>query len=33
VPNHACAAVNLARELVAVEDGQIQERWEIDARG
>lgn len=33
VPNHVCAAVNLARELVVTEGGQVTARWPIDARG
>ena len=32
VPNHACPAVNLYDELVAVQNGQL-ERWPVDARG
>ena len=32
VPNHACAAVNLYDELVAVRDGGV-ELWPVDARG
>ncbi|MFB9831702.1 alanine racemase [Actinoallomurus acaciae] len=32
VPNHACPVVNLADELVIVEDGKIVDRWPVDAR-
>jgi D-serine deaminase-like pyridoxal phosphate-dependent protein len=33
VPNHACPAVNLYDELVAVQGGEIVDRWRVDARG
>lgn len=33
VPNHVCAAVNLADELVIMADGQAVERWGVAARG
>ena len=33
VPNHVCAAVNLADELVIVEAGQVVDRWPVAARG
>lgn len=33
IPNHACAAVNLHEQLVVVDDGDVVERWEIEARG
>ena len=32
-PNHVCAAVNLADELVAWADGKVVERWRVAARG
>lgn len=31
LPNHACTVVNLARELVIVENGVVQDRWPVDA--
>ncbi|MEU5842116.1 alanine racemase [Rhodococcus sp. NPDC047139] len=33
IPNHACNAVNLANELVAVSGNVVVERWEVAARG
>ena len=33
VPNHVCAAVNLAADLVVVEDGRVAGRWAVAARG
>ncbi len=33
VPNHVCAAVNLADELLAVDNGEIVEVWPVAARG
>jgi D-serine deaminase-like pyridoxal phosphate-dependent protein len=33
VPNHACPAVNLYDELVAVQGGEVVDRWRVDARG
>jgi D-serine deaminase-like pyridoxal phosphate-dependent protein len=33
VPNHVCPVVNVARELVVVENGELVDRWAIDARG
>lgn len=33
VPNHACPVVNLVDELTVVLDGQIVDRWRVDARG
>jgi D-serine deaminase-like pyridoxal phosphate-dependent protein len=33
VPNHACAAVNLADELFVVRAGAVIERWKVAARG
>ena len=32
-PNHVCAAVNLADELVVVRDGTVVDRWPVAARG
>lgn len=32
-PNHVCAAVNLADELVVVADGTVVDRWQVVARG
>jgi D-serine deaminase-like pyridoxal phosphate-dependent protein len=32
-PNHVCAAVNLANELIAVQDGSVVDTWRVDARG
>lgn len=32
VPNHACPAVNLGPELVAVRDGDVVERWPVYSR-
>ena len=32
VPNHACPVVNLADELVIVENGKIVDCWPVDAR-
>lgn len=31
-PNHACPVVNLAETLVVVRDGEIVDRWPVDAR-
>ncbi|MGZ8750394.1 MAG: alanine racemase [Pseudonocardia sp.] len=33
VPNHACNAVNLVDELLAVHDGRVVDRWRVAARG
>lgn len=33
VPNHVCNTVNLADELVVVQDGQVVDRWLVAARG
>ena len=33
VPNHVCAAVNLADELVVVDGGTVVDRWAVAARG
>jgi D-serine deaminase-like pyridoxal phosphate-dependent protein len=33
VPNHACPAVNLYDEFVAVQGGEVVDRWRVDARG
>ncbi|GIE30718.1 hypothetical protein Ait01nite_037630 [Actinoplanes italicus] len=33
VPNHACAVVNLADELIVVADGRQVDRWVVAARG
>jgi D-serine deaminase-like pyridoxal phosphate-dependent protein len=33
VPNHVCTTVNLVDELHVVRDGQVAERWPVDARG
>jgi D-serine deaminase-like pyridoxal phosphate-dependent protein len=33
VPNHVCAAVNLADELVVVTDDEVVDRWAVAARG
>ncbi len=33
VPNHVCAAVNLADELVVVRAGSVVDRWPVAARG
>jgi D-serine deaminase-like pyridoxal phosphate-dependent protein len=33
VPNHACVVANLFDELVATREGEIVERWSVDARG
>jgi D-serine deaminase-like pyridoxal phosphate-dependent protein len=33
VPNHVCNAVNLADELVVVNDGAVTDRWPVAARG
>jgi len=32
-PNHVCAAVNLADELVVARDGEVVDRWVVAARG
>jgi D-serine deaminase-like pyridoxal phosphate-dependent protein len=32
VPNHVCPVVNLAEELLVVSDGQVVDRWPVDAR-
>jgi D-serine deaminase-like pyridoxal phosphate-dependent protein len=32
VPNHVCAAVNLADELVVVSGGGVVDRWAVAAR-
>nr|MBA3745638.1 D-TA family PLP-dependent enzyme [Sporichthya sp.] len=33
VPNHVCAAVNLADELIVVHAGVVTETWRVAARG
>ena len=33
IPNHVCTTVNLVSELHVVQDGQVTERWPVDARG
>jgi len=33
LPNHLCAAVNLADELIVVEDESEVDRWSVAARG
>lgn len=33
VPNHVCATVNLADELVVVSDGEVVDTWPVAARG
>ena len=33
VPNHVCATVNLAAELVVVAGGDVVDRWAVAARG
>lgn len=33
VPNHVCAAVNLADELIVTADDRVVDRWEVAARG
>ena len=33
VPNHACVVANLFDELVVTRDGEIVDRWPVDARG
>ena len=33
VPNHVCAAVNLADELIVTADHQIVDRWRVAGRG
>jgi D-serine deaminase-like pyridoxal phosphate-dependent protein len=33
VPNHVCAAVNLADEMVVVSAGEVVDRWPVAARG
>jgi D-serine deaminase-like pyridoxal phosphate-dependent protein len=33
VPNHVCPAVNLYDELIAVQNGEVVDRWKVDARG
>jgi len=33
IPNHVCTTVNLVDELHVVRDGQVAERWPVDARG
>jgi D-serine deaminase-like pyridoxal phosphate-dependent protein len=33
VPNHACAVVNLADELIVVSGGSQVDRWAVAARG
>lgn len=32
LPNHACPVVNLAEEMLVVRDGEIVDRWPVDAR-
>lgn len=32
VPNHVCPVVNLAEELLVLEDGRVVDRWSVDAR-
>ena len=33
IPNHVCTVVNLVDELHVVQDGQVADRWPVDARG
>ncbi|HEY8043268.1 MAG TPA: alanine racemase [Streptosporangiaceae bacterium] len=33
IPNHVCTTVNLVDELHVVRDGQVTDRWPVDARG
>lgn len=33
IPNHVCNAVNLADELLVVQDGRLVDRWRVAARG
>ncbi|CAN5150591.1 D-TA family PLP-dependent enzyme [soil metagenome] len=33
VPNHVCAAVNLADEYIVMREGRVVGRWPVDARG
>ncbi|SDT22912.1 D-serine deaminase, pyridoxal phosphate-dependent [Actinoplanes derwentensis] len=33
VPNHVCATVNLADELIVVDGGEVVDRWPVTARG
>ena len=33
IPNHVCTVVNLVDELHVVRDGQVADRWPVDARG
>lgn len=33
VPNHICTPVNLADELLVVQDGEVVDRWQVTARG
>lgn len=33
VPNHICTPVNLADELLVVQDGEVVDRWPVTARG
>jgi D-serine deaminase-like pyridoxal phosphate-dependent protein len=33
VPNHACVVSNLFDELLVMRDGEVVERWPVDARG
>jgi D-serine deaminase-like pyridoxal phosphate-dependent protein len=33
IPNHACPVVNLANELIVLENNQFTQLWKVDARG
>jgi D-serine deaminase-like pyridoxal phosphate-dependent protein len=33
VPNHICTPVNLADELLVVQDREVIDRWQVTARG
>jgi D-serine deaminase-like pyridoxal phosphate-dependent protein len=33
VPNHACACVNLHELMLVVEDGDVVDVWNVEARG
>jgi D-serine deaminase-like pyridoxal phosphate-dependent protein len=33
IPNHACTAANLHDEMLVVDDGTVEDRWTLDARG
>jgi D-serine deaminase-like pyridoxal phosphate-dependent protein len=32
-PNHACTVANLAAEYLVVREGEVVDRWPVDARG